>query len=475
MATEFPKKRKRTAQSVDAKPQSQSGSIPSNAGTVRVRFFDETTDDLIGNTLSIAVTDATVQNLERLVNKLSGKQDSSEHVPYRFSLINRSVEGSESLTTSLHDIDQDLYHSILEPRIKNKEEVIDLQCKPQAVFQVRAVSRCVSSIPGHGQPILAAQFSPASSSRLLTGAGDNTARIWDCDTGTPLFTLKGHSSFVLVVSWCPDAGIVATAGMDSTIRLWNPMTGQPLGSVLRGHSKWIRSIAWEPYHLQALPGKPRLASASKDSTVRVWNTTLGRVDFVLTGHAGAVSCVRWGGTGKIYTSSHDKMIKIWDAKDGRLLDTLTAHSHWINHLALSTDFVLRTGFHDHTGHVPQSEEQKRVKAEERFVRVATTKGEIYEYLASASDDLTIYLWNPSSSRKPVKRLLGHQKPVNHVSFSPDGRLICSVAYDNHVKLWSASGTFLFTLRGHVGPVYMASFSGDSRLVVSGSKDNTLKM
>ena len=101
--------------------------------------------------------------------------------------------------------------------------------------------------------------------------------------------------------------------------------------------------------------------------------------------------------------------------------------------------------------------------------------ETCERLASASNDLTAYLWNTTSNKQPMKRLLGHQKPVNHISFSPDGRVICSVAYGNHVKLWDASGTFLFTLHSHVGPVYMASFSGDSRLLVSGSKDNTLKM
>ena len=246
--------------------------------------------------------------------------------------------GASKSLTSYHDVVRDLDHSILEPNIKSTEELIDLQCKPQAVFHVRSISRCVSSIPGHGQPILAGRFSPASFNRLVTGAGDNTARIWDCDTGTPLSTMKGHTGSVLVVSWSPDASIIATASMDSTVRLWNPTTAEPLGS-LKGHTKWIRSLAWEPYHLQA-PGNPRLASASKDSTVRVWHTTSKRLEIVLSGHTGAVSCVLWGGTGNIYTTSHDQTIKLWDANNGSLLDTLTAHTHWINHLTLSTDFVL---------------------------------------------------------------------------------------------------------------------------------------
>ena len=244
---------------------------------------------------------------------------------------------------------------------------------------------------------------------------------------------------------------------------------------MKGHSKWITSLAWEPYHLHA-PGQPRLASSSKDSTVRVWDAVSRHCDIVLSGHKGTVSCVRWGGTGKIYTSSHDKTIKVWNSSDGTLAHSLSAHAHWVNHLALSTDFVLRTAYHDHTGEIPPTVEGKVAKAKERFEKAATINKEIDERLVSASDDFTMYLWTPLRTTKPLARLLGHQKQVNHVSFSPDGLFISSGSWDNHVKLWNGrDGTFIATLRGHVGPVYQTCFSPDSRLLVSGSKDTTLKV
>jgi ribosome assembly protein 4 len=203
----------------------------------------------------------------------------------------------------------------------------------------------------------------------------------------------------------------------------------------------------------------------------------GRTEHVLSGHKGPVWCVRWGGTGQIYTASSDKMVKVWDAVQGTLIHTLASHAHRVNHLALSTDFVLRTGYFDHTKNIPASEADKRAKARERFEKTANKGGKPAERILSASDDLSIFLWDPAGSgSKPVAQLRGHQNKVNHVTFSPDGSLIASSGWDNSVKKWSGrDGSFICSMRGHVGEAYQCVFSADSRLLVSGSKDTTLKV
>ncbi|KAF2744081.1 F-box/WD repeat-containing protein pof1 [Sporormia fimetaria CBS 119925] len=466
MATQYPppsKRQKRAQAELTSTQADLSNTIPD--GTVRIRFVDQAT----GQTgtlpvLTVPLSQASTKNLEILLNEL--KDQSDDRIPYRFFPFN----SPEALGDK-----EDIYTALIKTGKADAESEITLQYAPQAVFRVQAVSRCAAAISGHGDNILAVQFSPVSSSRMASGSGDKTVRIWDCDTGTPVHTLKGHSKWVLAVAYSPDGALLASGGYDNEVRIWDPNTGKGINNALKGHTGFITSLAWEPYHLQE-EGRPRVASSSKDGTVRVWDAVGGKTDFALTGHKASCTCVKWGGTGYIYTSSHDKTIKVWNAATQSLVHTLSGHAHWINHLALSTDFVLRTSYHDHTRKVLATHEEKLAKAKARFEKAATVAGEIVERLASASEDCTIFLWTPLTSSKAVTRMTGHQKQINQVCFSPDGTLLASAAWDNHVKLWSArDGKFLFTLRAHVGPVYMTSFSADSRLLASASKDTTLKV
>ncbi|KNA23871.1 hypothetical protein SOVF_021080 [Spinacia oleracea] len=388
-------------------------------------------------------------------------------------IVNTLLSNEERLPYAFYISDNELVVELGNYLQKNKvsvEKVVQIVYQPQAIFRIRPVNRCSATIAGHTESVLSVAFSP-DGQQLASGSGDTTVRLWDIATQTPMFTCTGHKNWVLCIAWSPDGKYLASGSKAGELQCWNPQTGKPSGSPLTGHKKWITGISWEPVHLQA-PCR-RFVSASKDGDARIWDVTLSKCVMCLSGHTLAVTCVKWGGDGFIYTGSQDCTIKVWETKQGKLIRELKGHGHWVNSLALSTEYVLRTGAFDHTGKQCSTPEEMKEVALARYNKM---RGDAPERLVSGSDDFTMFLWEPSVSKHPKARMTGHQQAVNHVYFSPDGQWVASASFDKSVKLWNGvTGKFVAAFRGHVGPVYQISWSADSRLLLSGSKDSTLKI
>ncbi|THH10564.1 hypothetical protein EW146_g8331 [Bondarzewia mesenterica] len=467
--------------------------VPAPSPNIVVQFVSE--DD--GTPLAPAVNlpaNVSREDLQVLVNKLTAKDE--DPVPFQFHVslpADATIGGEPTRVVISKSIESDILSH--PSQSFTPEDVFVVHCSPQSVFRVRPATRCSSTLSGHTSPILCASFSPTGN-LLATGSGDANARLWDLLTETPSHTLVGHKGWVLCVEWEAMERKLATGGHDNHVRIWDPKNGKPIGDALRGHTKWVTSLAWEPIHIN--PSCPRLASSSKDGTVRVWSLLTRRVEYTLGGHTASVNVVRWGGgglngKGVLYTASSDRTVRIWDANGlfkGKLLHTLKDHAHWVTTLALNTDFVLRTGPFGHTGKRPASDEEAQSCALERYNALVSTTSEL---MISGSDDHTLFLWSLFPSRastisgseqaatnggklKPLSRLTGHQRQVCHVAFSPDGRWAASAAWDNSVRIWEGrTGKFVATLRGHIGAVYRLTWSADSRLLVSASKDTTIKV
>ncbi|CAJ2673397.1 unnamed protein product [Trifolium pratense] len=397
-------------------------------------------------------------------------------------IVNKLLNNEEKLPYSFYISDQELLVPLATYLNKNKfsvEKALHIVCQPQAIFRVRPVHRCSATISGHKEAVLTVAFSP-DGKQLASGSGDTTVRFWDITTQTPLYTCKGHKDWVLSIAWSPDGKYLASGSRAGELICWDPQTGKSLVSLGNPRSdlkKWITSISWEPVHLNA-PCR-RFVCGSKDNVARIWDISLKKC-ICLIGHAQSVTCVKWGGDGVIYTGSQDGTVKVWETT-GKLICTLKGkeassrqtHPNWVNSLALSTEYVLRTGAFDHTGKQFSSPEEMKKVALERYTKM---RGSAPERLVSGSDDCTMYLWEPLSNNNGYEaHMTGHQQAINHVSFSPDGQWVASASFDNSVKLWNGTtGKFVATFR-HVRDVYQISWSADSRLLLSGSEDTTLKV
>uniref|UniRef100_A0A8R1HZN2 WD_REPEATS_REGION domain-containing protein n=1 Tax=Caenorhabditis japonica TaxID=281687 RepID=A0A8R1HZN2_CAEJA len=427
----------------------------STSPQISVSFISEDNEELGASGVLVPV-DISTESLQILCNQLL--ENSDDPVPISF-FTDDGIEIVDSVRKSLDVIDF--------------EKTLKLVYQPQAVFRVRPVTRCSSSIPGHGEPIISAQFSPDGRG-LASGSGDSTMRIWDIELELPLHTCKAHKNWVLCISWSPDATKIASACKNGEIIIWNSQTGEQIGKTLKRHKQWVTSLAWQPLHKD--PNCRFLASSGKDSNIFIWDTVNGSVVRCLGGHTASVTCLRWGGEGLLYSGSQDRTVKMWRSEDGVLCRTMTGHAHWVNTLALNTDYVLRTSCFEPSKRCikPSSVEERQTVAKTRYD--AALKIASGERLVSGSDDFTLFFWNPKESKQAVVRMTGHMQLVNQVVFSPDTRYVASASFDKSIKLWCGrSGKYIATFRGHVGPVYQVAWSADSRLLVSGSADSTLKV
>jgi WD40 repeat protein len=81
----------------------------------------------------------------------------------------------------------------------------------------------------------------------------------------------------------------------------------------------------------------------------------------------------------------------------------------------------------------------------------------------------------------TKLATGHNALVTGVAFSRDNRWLASASWDGTVKLWEASasgtpgGAPRHTLRGHTGNVTSVAISPDNRTLATGSWDKTVKL
>lgn len=97
------------------------------------------------------------------------------------------------------------------------------------------------------------------------------------------------------------------------------------------------------------------------------------------------------------------------------------------------------------------------------------------YIATASDDKTLRLWDSATGVELVE-FRGHASFVFACKFNPQSNLLVSGSFDETVKLWDVrSGDCISTLPAHSEPVTSVDFNRDGTCVASSSHDGLIRI
>ncbi len=98
-----------------------------------------------------------------------------------------------------------------------------------------------------------------------------------------------------------------------------------------------------------------------------------------------------------------------------------------------------------------------------------------KYLASASYDKTVLVWNATNG-KQLLMYQGHTARVNTLTWSPDSKYLVSASDDQTAQVWEAStGNMLHSFHGHHGPLLTVAWSPDGKYLASAGDDSSVQI
>ena len=211
-------------------------------------------------------------DLNILMNKLNKNEETQSYV-----FLIDDVEIKDTIKTTLS-------------HMKNfsSENVINIICHPESMFNVKPLTRASSTLEGHTDSILTVAFSPCGTG-LASGGGDLTVRFWDTFTETPLFNCEGHNNWILCLAWSPDGNLLASGSVSGEVMLWDPKTGKALSKNYNAHSKYISGICWKPMHLDK--ECQIMVTASKDGYFKIWNAVMKMCILTIYAHKESITKV----------------------------------------------------------------------------------------------------------------------------------------------------------------------------------------
>ncbi|HWC60200.1 MAG TPA: WD40 repeat domain-containing protein [Verrucomicrobiae bacterium] len=297
-----------------------------------------------------------------------------------------------------------------------------------AAEDIRKPDLIIAGVTSNAAGILA--YSPDG--RHLAVARDRSIQIYDPRIMESLKTqlrrtLSGHEGEILGLAFS-DTNTLVSISRDQTAKIWDLETGKLLHTAELHLGKQNRFVI--------APGQQPLAADSSSGKARLWNYRTGELLKSFEPNDSWASTLAFTPDGKSLVIGTEKgVLRVMDAAAWTVTRTIDLDSP-VRSLAASAERIA-VGYSDGTvailnfGDQPSVPEVKKQNGVINAIAFSP-KGEVF---ASASADHTVEVWD-AKTLKPLCSLQGHAAPVVAVAFSPEGRRIASMDSEGVVNFWT---------------------------------------
>jgi WD40 repeat protein len=155
----------------------------------------------------------------------------------------------------------------------------------------------IARLQGHDKGVTSAAFSP-DGQRVVTGSKDGTARIWDTTPKFPLlaFATLGYHRDVSTATFSAHGRLVVTTSWeDNTARVWDVETGKQVAQFSKKDEDKIRDAAF------GSEGRRRVVT-SGTNIARVWDLESGK-EIAHLQHEGNVDTAAFSPDGRLIVTT----------------------------------------------------------------------------------------------------------------------------------------------------------------------------
>jgi WD40 repeat protein/serine/threonine protein kinase len=284
---------------------------------------------------------------------------------------------------------------------------------------------------GHTAKVNAIRFL-GDGAQAISGANDNTLRLWDLKEGLEVRRFTGHQSWILGLAVSAGGRLLVSGSADKTLRTWDVSSAEELHK--GGCNSWINAVALSADGRRALTG-------GDDRRVRLWDTDAAQLEFTFMDHTGEVTCVAITPDGRFGLSGDaNGDVLVWDLERRRLLRRLEGHSHAVTGVAFTARGAVTTA-RDRSVRLWDVEhgiELRRIDVPAPDVTGSAVSADSLRLLTVSSDG-TLRLWDMVTGEE-----IAHTKApgggLRCVTLTPDGLHAITGGEDGVVRHWRLPAT-----------------------------------